>query len=64
MWLKEEDFKETVRNWWQGVLMEGAASFILLEKLKVLKGLLINWNMVASVSCFHSRKGVDVDCKL
>ena len=40
MWLKEEGFKETLRNWWQGISVETTASFVLMQKLKVLKGLL------------------------
>ena len=37
--------RETLRTWWDGVSMEGTESYVLMKKLKVLKGLLKNWNM-------------------
>lgn len=40
MWLKKKGFKETLRNWWQRVLVRGIVSFVLVQKLNVLKGLL------------------------
>ena len=42
MWLHREGFRETLRNWWNGISKEGTASFVLMKKLKVLK----DWNMI------------------
>ena len=44
MWLKEEGFKEVLRNWWEGIQVSGLTSFILSEKLKALKPIMRNWN--------------------
>ena len=44
MWLKTEDFKENLRNWWQGMSFEGLTSFVLMQKLKELKGVIKTWN--------------------
>ncbi|KAJ9687104.1 hypothetical protein PVL29_015810 [Vitis rotundifolia] len=43
-WLKEEGFKEVLRQWWEGIQVSGSASFILTEKLKALKPILRSWN--------------------
>ena len=37
IWLKEEGFKEMLKDWWQGFNFSGSYSFILREKLKALK---------------------------
>ena len=44
MWLKEEGFKEELKQWWEGIQVSGSASFILTEKLKALKLFLRSWN--------------------
>ena len=44
MWLKEEGFKEMLKDWWQGFNFSGSYSFILTEKLKALKNNLKIWN--------------------
>ena len=44
MWLKEEGFKEMLKDWWQGFNFSGSYSFILIEKLKALKNNLKIWN--------------------
>ena len=40
MWLKEEGFKDLLKDWWQGLNFKGSSSFILAAKLKALKGIL------------------------
>ena len=37
MWLKVDDFKELIRNWWKGYSAQGFFSHILVVKLKALK---------------------------
>ena len=37
MWLKVEGFKNLMKSWWEGDNFSGSSSFILVEKLKVLK---------------------------
>ena len=37
MWLKLEGFKDLLKSWWEGDNFSGSSSFILAEKLKVLK---------------------------
>ena len=37
MWLKVEGFKDLLKSWWEGDNFNGFASFILAEKLKVVK---------------------------
>ena len=44
MWLKEEGFKDLLRNWWVGFQFRGSFSFKLSEKLKALKACLQIWN--------------------
>ncbi|WKA06987.1 hypothetical protein VitviT2T_024859 [Vitis vinifera] len=44
MWLKVEGVKELMKSWWEGVSFNGSASFILAEKIKVLKVKLKEWN--------------------
>ena len=44
MWLKAEGFKELLKSWWQSLSFCGTHSYILVAKLKALKGLLKSWN--------------------
>ena len=44
MWLKVEGFKDLLKAWWEGENFNGTASFILAEKLKVVKTKLKEWN--------------------
>ncbi|RVW27734.1 hypothetical protein CK203_109966 [Vitis vinifera] len=44
MWLKVEGFKDLLKAWWEGDSFNGAASFVLAEKLKVVKTKLKEWN--------------------
>ncbi|WJZ83279.1 hypothetical protein VitviT2T_002974 [Vitis vinifera] len=44
MWLKVEGFKDLLKAWWEGDNFNGAASFVLTEKLKVVKTKLKEWN--------------------
>ena len=44
MWLKEEGFKDLIRNWWQGIEVTGRASYRLVVKMKELKQNLKVWN--------------------
>lgn len=44
MWLKEEEFKELLKSWWQGFNFNGSCSLILAAKLKALKTNLKIWN--------------------
>ena len=44
MWLKEEGFKDLVREWWQGSVFRGSRSYRFSEKLQALKGNLRGWN--------------------
>ena len=44
MRLKEEGFKDLVREWWQGSVFRGSRIYCLSEKLKALKGNLRGWN--------------------
>ncbi|RVW29483.1 hypothetical protein CK203_093717 [Vitis vinifera] len=45
MWLKVESFKDLLRSWWEGDNFNGTESFILVEKLKVVKSKLKEWNI-------------------
>ena len=44
MWLKHEGFKEILKGWWQSLVFQGSFNFILVAKLKGLKGILKVWN--------------------
>ena len=44
MWLKYEDFKDLLRDWWQNMHFFGSFSFVLASNLKALKGILKVWN--------------------
>ena len=37
MWLKDEGFMDRVRSWWESYQFHGAPSFVLANKLKLLK---------------------------
>ena len=39
-----EGFKDLLKAWWEGDSFNGSASFILAEKLKVVKSKLKEWN--------------------
>ncbi|XP_030970526.1 uncharacterized protein LOC115990899 [Quercus lobata] len=45
MWLKDEGFVERVRSWWESYHLQGAPSFVLANKLKLLKHDLKKWNV-------------------
>ena len=45
MWLKDEGFVERVRSWWEFYNVLGAPSFVLANKLKLLKNDLKKWNV-------------------
>ena len=40
MWLKYEGFKDLLKGWWQGLNFRGSSSYVLVAKLKALKGIL------------------------
>ena len=44
MWIKEEEFKELIRGWWNSFEFKGTSSFVLTEKIKALKDKLKAWN--------------------
>ena len=44
MWLKGEGFVDRIRSWWDSYQFHGAPSFILANKLKLLKNYLKRWN--------------------
>ena len=44
MWLKEESFKDLIRDCWLSLIVRGFSSFILAQKLKALKAFLKVWN--------------------
>ena len=44
MWLKYEGFKDLLKGWWQELNFRGSSSYILVAKLKALKGILKVWN--------------------
>ena len=63
MWLKEDGFKEVLRQWWEGIQASGSASFILTEKLKALKPLLRNWNkeVFGQIDCEKQKAWILID---
>ena len=44
MWLKVKGFKDLLKSWWEGDSFSGSSSFILAEKIKVLKSKSKEWN--------------------
>ena len=45
MWLKDEGFVDRVRSWWDSYQVHGVPSFILANKLMLLKNDLERWNV-------------------
>ena len=45
MWLKDEGFVDRVRSWWESYQFHGAPSFVLANKLKLLKNDFKRWNV-------------------
>ena len=45
MWLKDAGFVDRVRSWWESYQFHGAPSFVLANKLKLLKNDLKRWNV-------------------
>ena len=43
MWLKDEGFVDRVQSWWESYQSQGASSFVLANKLKLLKNDLKRW---------------------
>ena len=56
MWLKEEGFKDLVKNWWVSFNFNGAFNFVLDAKLRALKVVLKTWNKEVS-GFIKARKG-------
>ena len=44
MWFKEEGFHTLIAYWWTNLEFHGTRSYVLMEKLKALKGKLRFWN--------------------
>ena len=44
MWIKEEGFKDLIRDRWQSFEFRGTSGYVLMEKLKAIKILLKTWN--------------------
>lgn len=44
MWLKVDGFKELIRGWWEGYIVQGSFSHILAVKLSTPKHNLKAWN--------------------
>ena len=44
MWLMTDGFKERVQSWWNQYSFLGNPNFVLVKKLKALKGDIIQWN--------------------
>ena len=42
--MKEEGFKDMLKNWWQGFIFRGSCNFIMAAKLKALQSNLKTWN--------------------
>ena len=47
MWIKEGGFKNLIYEWWHSYEIRGCGSYVLIEKLKVLKVKLKVWNKEA-----------------
>ena len=45
MWLKDEGFVDRVQSSWESYQFQGALSFVLANKLKLLKNYLKRWNV-------------------
>ena len=43
MWLKDEGFVDRVQSWWESYQSQGVSSFVLANKLKLLKNDLKRW---------------------
>ena len=57
MWIKEEDFKDLIRDWWQSLSFNGTRSVILSEKIKALKFKIKTWNRELFGKVEVSKKG-------
>ena len=44
MWIKEEGFKDLIRDWWKSFEFRGTSNYVLMEKIKALKSKLKIWN--------------------
>ena len=44
MWLKVDEFKNLINEWWQSIEVRRFGSYVLTEKLKALKAKLRLWN--------------------
>ena len=56
MWLKEEGFKDLVKNWWVSFNFNGVINFVLDAKLRALKVILKTWNKEV-FGIIEARKG-------
>ena len=56
MWLKDEGFVERLRSWWNSYNFQGASSFILANKLKLLKNDLKKMECGGVWKCRRMRK--------
>ena len=44
MWIRDESFKDLIKDWWRNMRFNGTRSYIILEKLKALKSRIKIWN--------------------
>ena len=44
MWIRDESFKDLVKDHWQNLRFNGTRSYINLEKIKALKSTIKIWN--------------------
>ena len=44
MWINHDDFSSAVGNFWNSQTIIGHPMFVLMRKLKVLRGFLRSWN--------------------
>lgn len=57
MWLEIPGFLEKLKGWWRGFVIEGSASFIFVQKLKMLKECIMRWKR-EEFGRFNSRKSI------
>ena len=44
MWIRDESFKNLIKDWRQNLRFNGTKSYIILEKIKALKSRIKIWN--------------------
>ncbi|XP_059073249.1 uncharacterized protein LOC131874050 [Cryptomeria japonica] len=61
IWLKDDHILELLKEWWNGAMVLGSENFKVVNKLKIIKKSLIQWNREHFSDIFDKKAQVEVE---